>query len=80
MAHFGLDDMPVFHPTEEEFQDFSAYITKIEKQVPNVAICKVVPPKGWRPRNGNYDDVAHFVIPNPIEQVHCPLVRELTPG
>lgn len=58
MAHFGLEDMPVFHPTMEEFKDFKSYIAKMEKQVPNAAIAKVVPPSEWRPREGNYDDVA----------------------
>ena len=39
---------PTFHPTEEEFANFSAYIRKIEPQVLPYGICKVVPPKNWR--------------------------------
>jgi len=41
----------------------------IERKIPNVALARVVPPKEWRPRAGNYDDAAHFTIPSPIEQV-----------
>ena len=62
----------MFHPTIEEFSDFKGYIATIERQIPNVALARVVPPKEWRPRAGNYDDVAHFVIPNPIQQVGRP--------
>jgi len=69
MAHHKLDDIPVFRPTMEEFSDFKGYIASIERQIPNVALARVIPPKEWKPRAGNYDDVAHFNIPNPIQQV-----------
>lgn len=44
-------DTPVFHPTKEEFsKPFCQYINKVLKKHPDVAMFKVVPPEGWRPR------------------------------
>lgn len=61
----------VFRPTWEEFQDFSAYISKIEEQGAHKAgICKVVPPAEWKPRAAGYDiDSIKMTIPAPICQI-----------
>ncbi|KAG9441863.1 hypothetical protein H6P81_017717 [Aristolochia fimbriata] len=40
----GLPLAPEFHPTETEFADPIAYISKIEKEASSFGICKVVPP------------------------------------
>jgi len=60
-------EVPTFRPTTEEFADFAGYIESIEKQFSNLALIKVIPPKGWRARKSSYDST-NFVIPHPIQQ------------
>uniref|UniRef100_A0A674D6S0 [histone H3]-trimethyl-L-lysine(9) demethylase n=1 Tax=Salmo trutta TaxID=8032 RepID=A0A674D6S0_SALTR len=58
-----------FHPTTEEFQNFSRYIAYMESQGAHKAgLAKIVPPKDWKPRK-SYDDIDDLVIPAPIQQV-----------
>ncbi|KAK6310452.1 hypothetical protein J4Q44_G00185070 [Coregonus suidteri] len=58
-----------FHPTAEEFQNFSRYIAYMESQGAHKAgLAKIVPPKDWKPRK-SYDDIDDLVIPAPIQQV-----------
>ncbi|CAB1324049.1 unnamed protein product, partial [Coregonus sp. 'balchen'] len=58
-----------FHPTKEEFKDFSLYIAYMESQGAHRAgMAKVIPPKDWKPRR-TYDDIDDLVIPAPIQQV-----------
>ncbi|XP_042319208.1 lysine-specific demethylase 4A isoform X2 [Sceloporus undulatus] len=58
-----------FHPTVEEFKNFSRYIAYIESQGAHRAgLAKVVPPKEWKPRRW-YDDIDDVSIPAPIQQV-----------
>ncbi|KAK3030708.1 hypothetical protein RJ639_037205, partial [Escallonia herrerae] len=40
----GLPLAPEFHPTDTEFADPVAYISKIEKEASTFGICKVIPP------------------------------------
>ncbi|KAL4114694.1 hypothetical protein PRIC2_014150 [Phytophthora ramorum] len=39
----------VFYPTREQFADPIKYIASIEKEAARTGICKIVPPKGWKP-------------------------------
>ncbi|XP_052319431.1 lysine-specific demethylase 4A-like isoform X2 [Oncorhynchus keta] len=65
----GSKGIMTFHPTAEEFQNFSRYIAFMEYQGAHQAgLAKVVPPKDWRPRK-SYDDIYDLVIPAPIQQV-----------
>uniref|UniRef100_A0A8C7GKW3 [histone H3]-trimethyl-L-lysine(9) demethylase n=1 Tax=Oncorhynchus kisutch TaxID=8019 RepID=A0A8C7GKW3_ONCKI len=65
----GSKGIMTFHPTAEEFQNFSRYIAYMEYQGAHQAgLAKVVPPKDWRPRK-SYDDIDGLVIPAPIQQV-----------
>ncbi|XP_069498511.1 lysine-specific demethylase 4A [Ambystoma mexicanum] len=58
-----------FHPTMEEFRNFSRYVAYIESQGAHRAgLAKVVPPKEWKPRL-SYDDIDDLVIPAPIQQL-----------
>lgn len=40
---------PVFHPTVEEFADALTYIESIRNQVLPYGICRITPPKNWKP-------------------------------
>lgn len=67
---------PSFHPTAEEFSDFSGYIAKCVKKVGHIGIfkvsiilsdeLKVVPPKSWVARRSGYEDL-EFPVKRPIE-------------
>ncbi|XP_057798109.1 putative lysine-specific demethylase JMJ16 isoform X2 [Salvia miltiorrhiza] len=45
----GVDDAPVFRPTEEEFKDTLKYIANIRPRAESYGICRIVPPPSWRP-------------------------------
>ncbi|KAJ3594444.1 hypothetical protein NHX12_003751 [Muraenolepis orangiensis] len=65
----GSKGIMTFHPTMEEFQNFSRYIAYMESQGAHKAgLAKIVPPKEWKPRR-SYDDIDELVIPAPIQQV-----------
>ena len=46
---FICPDCPVFYPTVEEFQNPFEYINSIRSVAEQSGICKVVPPKSWKP-------------------------------
>jgi hypothetical protein len=39
--------VPVFRPTLEEFQDFEAYMNKVECWGFKSGVVKIIPPKEW---------------------------------
>lgn len=44
LAHLGI---PVFKPTMDEFQDFEAYMSRVECWGNRSGIVKIIPPKEW---------------------------------
>lgn len=44
-----LEEVPIFHPTEEEFRDTVKYISSIRLQAEAYGICRIVPPPSWHP-------------------------------
>ncbi|KAM4070044.1 hypothetical protein ACB094_12G135500 [Castanea mollissima] len=44
-----IEEAPVFHPTEEEFEDMVEYIARIRPRVEPYGICRIVPPSSWQP-------------------------------
>ncbi|KAF3335868.1 putative lysine-specific demethylase JMJ16 [Carex littledalei] len=44
-----LDEAPVFHPNEEEFNDPMKYIESIQATAEPYGICRIVPPSSWKP-------------------------------
>ena len=38
---------PIFHPTDDEFANFAAYVTSIASQIGPSGIAKIVPPQSW---------------------------------
>lgn len=64
-------EVPIFHPTYEEFQDFSGYISKIESLgAHRIGLAKIVPPKEWNPRKLGYKqkEIDETIVENPIRQ------------
>lgn len=61
----------VFHPTWDEFKNFTKYIAYIESQGAHKAgLAKIVPPPEWIPRKAGYDlDGIDIEIPTPLCQV-----------
>jgi hypothetical protein len=60
---------PVFYPTMADMRgSFEAYVESIEEDLEEFGIGRIVPPAGWKPRQGSYDDV-DFTVPHPITQV-----------
>ncbi|XP_047316083.1 putative lysine-specific demethylase JMJ16 isoform X2 [Impatiens glandulifera] len=44
-----LEEVPVFYPSEEEFQDTLNYIESIRLRAEKYGICRIVPPPSWKP-------------------------------
>ncbi|XP_060535140.1 protein Jumonji [Cylas formicarius] len=44
-----LVEAPVFHPTDQEFQDPLEYIERIRHKAEQFGICKIVPPTSFKP-------------------------------
>eukprot|EP00958_Prasinococcus_capsulatus_P028731 scaffold7207_cov520-Prasinococcus_capsulatus_cf.AAC.3 len=41
--------MQTYYPTEEDWLDMAAYISKVERVAKHYGICKIVPPPSWNP-------------------------------
>lgn len=65
---FGLQEAPVFFPTEEEFENPLRYIAKIRPQAEPYGICRIVPPTSWNPPFGL--DTVKFTFPTKLQAIH----------
>ena len=54
MPKVDTQEIPVYHPTEEEFHDFQRYIESIELEASKVGLCKIIPPSSWRARQPDF--------------------------
>uniref|UniRef100_A0A914HNN2 [Histone H3]-trimethyl-L-lysine(9) demethylase n=1 Tax=Globodera rostochiensis TaxID=31243 RepID=A0A914HNN2_GLORO len=67
-------EIMTFHPTMEEFSNFSNYIETIERSKAHLAsgVCKIIPPPGWHPRPSknpsDYSDLNDFIIHYPVKE------------
>lgn len=59
---------PVYYPTDEEFRDPLEYIYKIRPEAEPYGICKIVPPKGWKPPFALNLDT--FTFPTKTQAIH----------
>lgn len=46
---FGLQEVPTFYPTEEQFCYPDVYISSIRKHAEHYGMCKIVPPASFQP-------------------------------
>ncbi|KAF4403837.1 hypothetical protein CsatB_003771 [Cannabis sativa] len=59
---------PVYYPTEDEFRDPLDFIYKIRPEAEPYGICKIVPPKNWKPPFAlNLDS---FTFPTKTQAIH----------
>ena len=64
----NINKAPVFYPTEDDLAGpFESYIEKIEDELAEHGIGRIVPPKDWRPRHGGYERL-DFISEQPIKQ------------
>ncbi|KAK7406134.1 hypothetical protein VNO78_07753 [Psophocarpus tetragonolobus] len=59
---------PVYYPTEDEFKDPLEYIYKIRPEAEPYGICKIVPPKSWKPPFAL--DLNTFTFPTKTQAIH----------
>ncbi|KAA8522400.1 hypothetical protein F0562_013239 [Nyssa sinensis] len=64
---------PVYYPTEEEFKDPLEFIYKIRPEAEPYGICKIVPPKSWKPPFAL--DLESFTFPTKTQAIHQLQVR-----
>ncbi|EXB37360.1 Lysine-specific demethylase 5A [Morus notabilis] len=59
---------PVYYPTEDEFRDPLEYIYKIRPEAEPYGICRIVPPKSWKPPFGL--NLESFEFPTKTQAIH----------
>ncbi|KAK9823398.1 hypothetical protein WJX72_002487 [[Myrmecia] bisecta] len=63
--HFCL----TLRPSKEEFsRPFTDYVREVARNHPNLAMFKVVPPRGWSARTSQMPDLSELKINTPIKQ------------
>ncbi|KAF9600058.1 hypothetical protein IFM89_002531 [Coptis chinensis] len=64
---------PTFYPNEEEFEDPLKFIYKIRPEAEPYGVCKIVPPKNWKPPFAL--DLDKFTFPTKTQAIHQLQVR-----
>ncbi|KAI4326961.1 hypothetical protein L6164_019471 [Bauhinia variegata] len=59
---------PVYYPSEDEFKDPLEYIYKIRPEAEPYGICRIVPPKNWKPPFAL--DLDSFSFPTKTQAIH----------
>ncbi|KAK6935388.1 JmjN domain [Dillenia turbinata] len=59
---------PVYYPTEDEFKDPLEFIYKIRPEAEQFGICRIVPPKSWKPPFAL--DLNSFTFPTKTQAIH----------
>lgn len=45
----GLEEAPIYRPSEDEFRDPMVYIKRIAPEASKYGVCKIIPPDNWVP-------------------------------
>lgn len=69
----NIPSAPVYYPTEDEFRDPLEYIYKIRPEAEAYGICRIVPPKSWKPPFAL--DLDTFTFPTKTQAIHQLQVR-----
>ncbi|XP_077241841.1 transcription factor jumonji (jmjC) domain-containing protein [Tasmannia lanceolata] len=67
-ASLNIPQAPVYYPTEEEFNDPLEFIDKIRSEAESYGICRIVPPKSWKPPFAL--DLETFTFPTRSQEIH----------
>ncbi|KAM2673879.1 hypothetical protein EV2_015129 [Malus domestica] len=69
----NIPSAPVYYPSEDEFRDPLEYIYKIRPEAEAYGICRIVPPKCWKPPFAL--DLDLFTFPTKTQAIHQLQVR-----
>ncbi|KAM2035173.1 hypothetical protein EV2_039190 [Malus domestica] len=69
----NIPSAPVYYPNEDEFRDPLEYIYKIRPEAEAYGICRIVPPKSWKPPFAL--DLDSFTFPTKTQAIHQLQVR-----
>ncbi|KAJ4712113.1 Transcription factor jumonji (JmjC) domain protein [Melia azedarach] len=64
----NISSAPVYYPTENEFEDPLEFLHKIRAEAEPYGICKIVPPKSWKPPFAL--DLGSFTFPTKTQAIH----------
>jgi [histone H3]-trimethyl-L-lysine9/36 demethylase len=63
-----ISETPIFYPTKKDMLgSFESYIEKIEPELAEHGIGRIIPPKDWQPRQNGYGNLP-FISEQPIKQ------------
>lgn len=65
----SLDEAPVFHPTEEEFEDTLKYVASILPHVKHYGVCRIVPPSSWKPPCRIEEEATRYGVDTHIQRI-----------
>ncbi|KAH9301679.1 hypothetical protein KI387_013262, partial [Taxus chinensis] len=64
----NLPQAPVFYPSEDEFRDPLGFIERIRGEAEAYGVCRIVPPKSWKPPCAL--DLDKFAFPTKVQPLH----------
>lgn len=83
----GVKEAPCFYPTPAQFAEPLEYIASIRKEAEKHGICRICPPRGWKPQFAHKPDKLKFatkeqdlVSQNPTARARAPVKRTGRPS
>ncbi|XP_068645556.1 lysine-specific demethylase JMJ17 isoform X2 [Aristolochia californica] len=68
LGALNVPQAPVYYPTEDEFNNPLDFIEKIRPEAESYGICRIVPPKSWKPPFAL--DLESFTFPTKSQAIH----------
>lgn len=50
----SVGEVPTFHPTREQLQDFTSYLSDCSRNSKDYGMCRIIPPEGWKVVNRTF--------------------------